>query len=409
MLVRVAGICVSIAWFLACSGGPVSDPVFSAGPVDAVIDSLAGVPVLRGPSVLLDDTRLVWGASVVRSDDGRYHMFFSTWDGGPDHLTFGDSWVLNGEIAYAVSDLPDRDFTMVKVILRGRRYEGRPDAWDAQMVHNPHIRRFGDRYYLYYIGSRDPGPQPPGSPGYTLNKRNRVQQCQRIGVISFADFSEILDGSFERPEQPLLSPRTRVKNNNIIDPSPPGTEIRPDNIIVVNPSVVYRAEDTTYLLYFKGNWYDPVWRGVHGVAVAKDPAGPYIALDSLVFNIRMPDGRVASAEDPYVWHSRRNSCFYAVVKDFSGRLTGADPGLALLTSDDGMEWKQAAQPLFMRRQVRLIDGRMVSVANLERPQLFLEENGSPRVAYCACALEPPFKQTDHGTFNVHIPLSLAGR
>ncbi|MBN2414495.1 glycoside hydrolase family protein [bacterium] len=402
---RLAGVLLLSVCTFMCGRGRVTDPVFTAGPVDAVIDSIGGVPVLRGPSVLLDDKRLVWGASVVKGDDGRYHMFYSTWDGGPGHLAFGDSWVLNGEIAYAVSDQPDRDFQFVKVILRGRRYEGRPDAWDAQMVHNPHIKRFGRNYYLYYIGSHDPGPQPEESPGRALNKRNRVQQCQQIGVISFDDFREIVDGTFTRPEHPLLRPRTRVKSDNIIDPSPAFTGIKPDNIVVVNPSVVFRKEDGCYLLYFKGNWYDPGWRGVHGVAVSDNPEGPFAAQDDIVFDLRMADGRVASAEDPYVWYSDLYSRFFAVVKDFSGRLTGDGPALALLQSADGIAWTQASRPLFMRKEVRLIDGRVLALANLERPQLLLNGEGAPLVLYAACALEPPFTRTDHGTFNVHIPLA----
>jgi hypothetical protein len=105
---------------------------------------------------------------------------------------------------------------------RARRYDGDTLAWDAQMVHNPHIKRFNGKYYLYYIGSRDPGVQPKGSTGEGLDKRSRVQQSQCTGVIEFDSFHELLAGTFERPKQPLLQARTRVKADHIVNGSPPG-------------------------------------------------------------------------------------------------------------------------------------------------------------------------------------------
>ena len=102
--------------------------------------------------------------------------------------------------------------------------------------------------------------------------------------------------NFHRPDKPLLIPRTRVKKDNVVNPSPPGTIPKPDNMIVVNPSVVFRPTDGKYLLYFKGNLWDPQWRGVHGVAIGNTPTGPFSALDKFVFDIRTEDGKIASAD-----------------------------------------------------------------------------------------------------------------
>jgi len=375
-------------------------------PVDAKLDAAHDAVVLNGPSVLMDKNKMVWCGSVVKGDDNLYHMFFSTWDCGPDSLYFGDSWVLNSEIGYAVSAYPDRGFEFKKIILRGRRYEGDTLAWDAQMVHNPYVKKFNNKYYLYFIGSMDPGKQPEGSLGCKLSKRDRVQQMQKIGVIEFSDFNDILSGNFERPAQPLLSPRTRVKKDNIINPSPDGTLANPDNIIVTNPAVTYRPSDKKYLLYFKGNWYDPVWRGIHGVAIADSPIGPFKVLDDIVFDVRMPDGKVASAEDPFVWYYEKLNQFFVVVKDFSGRITGTGPGLALLSSPDGIKWQQAKNPTFLKKELELKDGSRIKLAFLERPFLLLDNDGTPLVFYGACAVNSPFGQKITGTCNVHIPLKI---
>jgi hypothetical protein len=382
------------------------DPVvalrFSLGPIPGRALSLDGKTILESPSVLQDPEHFVWGGSVVRGEDGLYHMFYSLFDAGPENPPFSDAWLLSSRIVYAASDRADGGFVFQKILLEGARRDNRPEAWDAQMVHNPHIKKFGGRYYLYYIGSRDPGPQPEGSPGAALRKRDLIQQVQKIGVISCATLEDLINGRFTRPDTPLLAPRTRVKSRDVIDPSPPGTQALPDNLVVVNPSVVFRPADSKYLLYFKGNLYDPTWRGVHGVAVGDTPAGPFHALDDFVFDVRMPDGRLAKAEDPYVWFHRRSGLFHAVFKDFSGRVTRSGPGLALMTSPDGIHWRVPENPLFARLQLAFEDGSILKVAHLERPQLLVDSQGDPLAFYAACSVDPVGEKTDGSTFNVQM-------
>ena len=178
--------------------------------------------IINSPNTLQHPDNFIWGASVIKGENGKYHMLYSTWDTGPDNTNFSNAWVLYSEIAYAVSDYPDQNFKHVGTILRGRIHEGDSTAWDAQAVHNPHIKKFNDKYYLYYIGNRDPGPVKEGKPGWALNKRNRCQQMQSTGVIEFESFKDLLAGNFERPDEPILKPRTRVRKDfdNVLSPSP---------------------------------------------------------------------------------------------------------------------------------------------------------------------------------------------
>ncbi|MCK3682778.1 glycoside hydrolase family protein [Maribellus sp. YY47] len=386
--------------FLACSGQKETELQIRALPIDAELKE----NTLEGPSVLNDPDRFVWGASVVKGEDGRYHMLYSTWECGDSIPAFSDSWLLYSKIAYAVSDFPDREFKFQKIVLTGRAIDGDSSAWDAQTVHNPHVKNFNGKYYLYYVGSKDPGIQSKGSPGENVNLRNRVQQNQCIGVIEFDSFEDLQNGNFIRPDQPLLSPRTRVKKDNVVNPSSEGTEAKPDNIIVVNPSVVQRPSDGKYLLYFKGNLYEPNWKGVHGVALADSPAGPFVATDSFVFDVRNEDGTLASGEDPFVWYHTKNKKFYSVLKDFTGRITSGQPGLAILESEDGIQWVKPKEPFFMKKQVILAGGDTIQVSNLERPQFLIDEQGNPIVLYTACSVDAVGQKKDGSTFNVHIPL-----
>ncbi len=388
----------------ACARGPSDSgtPMFSLEPIPGRIVASGSRVAIESPSVLRDPEHFVWGGSAVRGDDGRYHLFYSRFDCGSDRPPFEDAWLLSSEIAYAVSDRPDSGFIFQKTVLQGALHDGRPDAWDAQGVHNPHVKKFGGSYYLYYIGSRDPGPQPEGSPGAELSKRDRIQQTQKIGVIAVRNLDDLIEGRFARPDSPILSPRTRVKADRVIDPSPPGTKAKPDNLVVVNPSVVFRPADGKYLLYFKGNLWDPRWRGVHGVAVGDSPVGPFRALDDYVFDVRMPDGRLVSAEDPFVWYHAPSRLFFAVMKDFTGRITRAEPGLGLMVSEDGIAWSAAENPLFSPIQLTFEDGTVLQVSNLERPQMLLDGEGTPLAFYAACSVEPVGGKTDGTTFNVQF-------
>ncbi|WP_417444556.1 glycoside hydrolase family protein [Joostella sp.] len=375
-------------------------------PVSAEVVDIGSSKVLKGASILNNEGYFVWGGSVVKGEDGRYHMFYSRWKSGPDTDVFSKSWVLESEIAYAVSDKPARDFRYVKTILQGKRFEGDTVAWDSQAVHNPHIKKFKNTYYLYYIAGHDPGEQSVESTRGYLDKRSRVQQSQQIGVIKFNTIDDLLSGNFKRPNTPLISPKTRVKQNKILNPSPEGTKPMPSNIITVNPSVVENPIDGKFILYFKGNLYDPSWRGVHGYAISDNPDGPFEQSDKIVFKYTDAEGKIASAEDPYVWYSPSEEIFYAVFKDFTGAITKSRPGLAILKSKDGIEWENDQNKLFSPLEVTLQTGEVVKVSRLERPQLLIDEKGIPIAMYAACALENLNKKNDGSSFNIQIPIEV---
>ncbi len=169
--------------FLSINHCKISDCQVAALPVDVTIfPDTSKIQHLIGPSVLQKKNDFIWGASVIKGDDNRYHMFYSTWNCGRDSLPFSSSWVLNSTIGYAISDDPDRNFEFQKIILEGAKNQGDSTSWDAQSVHNPHIQKFGKYYYLYYTGSMDPGAVPESETLGYVNKRNRVQQSQKIGV-----------------------------------------------------------------------------------------------------------------------------------------------------------------------------------------------------------------------------------
>ena len=95
----------------------------------------------------------VWGSSVVKGDDGKYHMFVSRF---PKTLPFHPGWMVASEIVHAVSDVPQGPYHFSDVALpaRGAQY------WDGRSTHNPRILKHNGKYYLIYMGSTHPFAEP---------------------------------------------------------------------------------------------------------------------------------------------------------------------------------------------------------------------------------------------------------
>lgn len=384
----------------ACTNKEVThEYVFEAQPVDLQVRQVDGEYEVSGSSALQVPEHFTWGGSVERANDGKYYMIYSAPETGLH--PFNNSWVFGSKLGLAASERPDGDFRQLGFFYNKDGFTVDTSSWDAQSTSNPHLRKFGDTYYLYYAATVDPGNRNVRSDTDTLPRRDRVQQNQKIGVITFKSFPDLLKGNFISFKNPLLDARTRVKPNNVLDPSPADTKPKPDNLIVVNPSVVYRPTDGKYLLYFKGNLYDPHWRGIHGVAIADSPTGPFVALDEPVFYLEGVQG-TQSAEDPFVWYHKRDKCFYAIFKDFNGNYTKGEPCLAIMYSEDGITWRLPKNSLFMKKKLILTNGDTLKVNRLERPQLLLNEEGDPEVLYAACAIDDVNPKVDGGSFNVQI-------
>lgn len=55
-----------------------------------------------------------WGSSVVKGEDGKYHMFVSRF---PKSLPFHPGWMIASEIVHAVSDIPEGPYQFSDIAL----------------------------------------------------------------------------------------------------------------------------------------------------------------------------------------------------------------------------------------------------------------------------------------------------
>lgn len=86
------------------------------GEAAADLDLAAQLQPVPASSVFEDSGYFVWCGTMVRGDDGRYHLYYSRWS-----KTLGFSaWVTHSEIAHAVGDTPLGPFRFADVALSAR-------------------------------------------------------------------------------------------------------------------------------------------------------------------------------------------------------------------------------------------------------------------------------------------------
>lgn len=306
------------------------------------------------------DGYFVWCGTLTRAEDGTYYFYFSFWE---KSLGFG-AWVSHSKVGYATGRELFGKFTYRGVALAGR---GR--GWDASAVHNPAVLCHGGKYYMYYMGN--------AGNGEFWDHRNR----QRIGV-AVADRPE---GPWQRFDAPL------------IDVSPAGH----DSLLTSNPSVAVGPDGKFYMIYkaVEDNGKLPVGgRVVCGTAVADLPLGPFRKSPSPVLVNPKEDW---SVEDAFLWVE--NGRFYVLAKDFSGYFTKAGKNhAALFESENGRDFRPAADPVGYLREVTTVEGERLSFSFMERPQIYFEE-GRPRALLCACMRDENPMTAKH-SFHIRLPL-----
>lgn len=317
------------------------------------------------------DSLSIWGGSVVKGEDGLYHMLYSRW---PKQI--GWEWVNYSEIAHAVSESPFGPYRHVDVALpeRGEGY------WDGSATHNPTVHKFSDgKYYLYYMGNFGDKKivSVPGKAKINWLHRNN----QRIGVAVADD----PNGPWTRFDKPVL--------DITYDDATAG-----DALMTSNPSVCQMTDGKILMVYKAVGMKFPLPQGgpvVHMVAIADSPVGPFKKYPNPVF---LEEGVRFPAEDPYIWY--QDGKYRAIVKYIQHVDHQRNFSLVQYESTDGIDWQKAKHFEISDRTITWEGGRTQKLDHLERPQVLLED-GEPIVLICAA--DSIVDNVRH-SFNVQIPL-----
>jgi hypothetical protein len=316
------------------------------------------------------DDMWVWCGSVIRGEDGQYHLFASMWT---KRVPFDWNWVTNSRIVRAVSRTPEGPYTYVEDVLPPRA----GDYWDGKMTHNPTIHRAGDTYLLFYTGTTYDAPIPDHPVKHEDAIRLQARRNQRIGLATAPSPA----GPWTRPERPTL-------------------DVRPDHwdaFLTTNAAPCVHP-DGSLLLYYKSTAHDRD-RLRYGIARAPHYRGPYERVGDAP--IKWSADPTISYEDACIW--REDGEYRMLFNDLTGKITGEDHSGGYATSPDGLAWKLAAPPQAYSRNLLWDDGKVVQQGSLERPQLLIQE-GRPTHLICATADGPGGYARATRTWSTVIPL-----
>ena len=348
-------------------------------------------------SIFRQDGYYVWCTSVIKGEDGKYHMFYSRWKHGkraPDDDSM--NYIFNGfrgwnkysEIAYAVSGKLKGPYKYVKTILKG---DGDKNKWDRFTMHNPQVRKFGKYYYLYYISNSYDSSLYAGNTTFSKDWKHWLQynSTQKIGVLKFKNMEGLLQGNYERSAKPL---------------------VQPDSVrtfeVTTNPTVTQGPDGKYYMMYKSRK--PNVGHMTFWMAVSSKPDGPFTFAGEVFTTAEM------ACEDPCIWYDKKRKRFYAAAKYYSNsKLLAPQFGaLVLITSVDGLKWEPAQHPLISLRELNMTNGSKIQLAHLERPFMVTDKNGEPVALFAAASVEDPSGavtdvKASQNTFGVYIPIKKA--
>ncbi|WP_243456850.1 alpha-L-fucosidase [Polaribacter batillariae] len=299
-----------------------------------------------------------WGTSIIKGKDGKYHMFYARWKKEYGFL----SWLTHSEIAHATSKSPLGPWKFKETVLQGAR----KNRWDAITAHNPKIKYFDGKYYLYYIATNF-GDKPfteeelieTARTGYRHPNWNILRVNQRTGVA----VSNSINGPWKLLDKPL------------IEPSGPITTL------TVNPAID-KGKDGRYYLIVKGDKpNEKRFIRNQAIAISNSPLGPFEIQEKPVIDY-------IDTEDMSMWYDSSRDRFYGVFH--------AHGFIGMVTSKDGIHWKKANEYVLMPKKVKMADGSELIPDRLERPFVY-QENGKPKV------LSLTVKKGDE-SYSIFIPI-----
>ena len=295
---------------------------------------------LTEEGIFRDTAYYNWGASIIQDKEGLYHLFYSRWK---KETTF-KGWLTASEVAHAVAQNATGPWTYKETVLQGRGH----GYWDAVTAHNPKIKYFEGKYYLYYIAT-NLGDNADQNVDINITRDKMIDNAtwdvlrhnQRTGFA----VSNSLNGPWERCTSPILEPSGPIAN------------------IVVNPAIAM-GNDGVYHLIVKGDKpNEKKFIRNQAIAISSSPIGPFTMQDNPVIGD-------LDTEDISMWYDEVYARYYAIFH--------AHSFIGLMTSVDGLKWEKASNYKVTEKKIWLEDGTLFKPDRMERPFVYIE-NAKPRV------------------------------
>jgi len=300
-----------------------------------------------------------WGASIIKGEDGLYHLFYSRWKAEYEFT----GWLVFSEVAHAVAESPEGPWKYHSTALKGRG----KGHWDAITAHNPKIKNFEGKYYLYYISTNMGNMEyteeellETALVGYSHPNWSILRPNQRTGVA----VSSSVYGPWER------------FSGTLIEPSGPITTL------TVNPAIAQGADSLYYLIVKGDKPKEERFIRNQAIAIAKHPLGPFEMQEKPVIDYM-------DTEDMSIWYDSSRKRFYGIFHSTEGFI-------GLVTSTDGVNWEKALDYKGIPKKLALQDGTTLEPQRLERPFIYHEDN--ELMVLCLAA------KVENTSYTIFVPL-----
>ena len=341
--------CQLIALLLLSSYAPAGEnpPASAPIPVEAKVNFLKRKV---SANVFVDPDYYIWGMSVIKWKDGKYHGYYARW---PKH-TKSAGWMTHCEIAHAIADKPQGPFKHLGVVIGSRHLQG----WDVVNAHNPSVCVENGKIHIYYISNRLRGDYKatkehpyPSDKWMKKNRINIVRNRQCVGVATATQ----PNGPFVRAPRPVVEPDGKHFKN-----------------IAVNPAVTYH--DGKFVMIVKGDdVHKKGWFRIQLVGHADKAEGPFTFQEKPIYD-------KAQTEDACIWYDETQAQFHSLIHVMG------KPFLAHLVSEDGYKWSEAKPFAVMQKAFSLANGKIWKPSRVERPFVLTNEKGQPQWLYCGTAV-----------------------
>ena len=241
-----------------------------------------------------------------------YHLFASRWPASDEMIGWKKSHIIR-----ATSKSLFGPYTFAEVV-----FEPKNHPWATEGMHNPKITKVGKKFLLYHLGI------PAWKTGFL--------------------FADNIEGPWTPVEKPVISTN--------------------------NPSIVVKPDASVYVVgKFKPKVFnDGKWDANMQAFEAEDIMGPYKLVGDE--GNRLPNNY--ELEDPTIWWA--NNQYNVICTDWEAKVTGIEKSLVYYTSKDGINYELDSNIPFwsQKDKIPVIDRDSLQVDGIERPQVYLDENGA---------------------------------
>ena len=310
----------------------------SAGSINEQVTLSDKIQPITDKNIFRDTECFNWCSSIIKGRDGKYHMFYSRWE----RCKSFDAWLTHSTIAHAISDNPEGPYKYHETVLDFEKEKYK--AGDMITAHNPKIKFFNGKYYIYFISTKMNRDISNNELLETakVGSQHKNWKILRENQRTYVAVCEEINGKWEVREQSLLSPEGPIQT------------------LVVNPAVT-QGPDKRFYMIVKGDKPGATnFERNQALAISDYPDSSFVLQPKPVIEDW-------DSEDVSMWYDNRGNIFYAVFH--------AHTYIGMMCSKDGINWERAKDYIVMKKRVER-EGRQNDIMpdRLERPFVYVENN-----------------------------------